>query len=253
MIFLTDVCFMLSIVLFCLLYNQVLTWLAFGAISNFTHKFQRWHIDFFKHIWTWVYQFSFYSKVFLMVYIIISNSLLFFHTIDSSIAVLEVDAIIDCESLEQAHVIQQSIIRRFVSCILEKTRDWLDKCVQVVGWRVIHAEDGHSIRLYMHISTVDALHEVRQLFDSGQLKSLVEFFFNLLLTDTHCEPVRVKLLSLVNYCTCDQYFNCGELVAIAVLTLVIRCRCLYVWYVCMCVCMYVCVCVYVCMNFRLRV
>ena len=178
-----------------------------------------------------------------MVYIIISNSLLFFHTIDSSIAVLEADAIIDCESLEQTHAIQQSIISRFVSWTMEQIRDLLDKCFQVVGMRVLWAEDGHSIRLYMHISTVEALREVRQLFDSGQLKSIVESFFNLLLTDTHCEPVRIKLLSLVNYCTCDQYFNCGELVAIAVLTLVIRCRCLYVWYVCMCVCMYVCVCV----------
>ena len=84
--------------------------------------------------------------------------------------------------------------------------------IEQVRVTLLH-QHGGLLRLYMHISTVEALHAVRQLFDSGQLKSIVESFFNLLLTDTHCEPVRVKLLSLVNYCLCEQYFNRGELVS----------------------------------------
>ena len=89
----------------------------------------------------------------------------------------------------------------------------IHQLINMLGVDLVTLQETHSIRLYVHISTLEALRAVRQLADSGQLKSSVESFFNLLLNDTHCsleEPVRVKALSLVNYCRCEQYFNSGE-------------------------------------------
>ena len=124
------------------------------------------------------------------------------------------DVIMESVSRKQLLTIQNSIMESFDLLSEDERNQACNKVLNIEQVRVmlLHQHDG-LLRLYMHISTVEALRAVRQLFDSGQLKSIVESFFNLLLTDTHCEPVRVKLLSLVNYCRCEQYFNRGELVS----------------------------------------
>ena len=108
-------------------------------------------------------------------------------------------------------MIQKEIINRFAK--KEQGIQLLEELISKLVVELVALKEHHSIRLYVHISTLEALRAVRQLADSGQLKSSVECFFSLLLNDAHCsleEPVRVKALSLVNYCRCEQYFNRGE-------------------------------------------
>ena len=126
------------------------------------------------------------------------------------------DVIMDSGSKNEATKIQQQILNNFARLSKEERIMLLDHLNSVRdggGIELISVQETHSLRLYFHISTVEALRAVRQLFDSGQLKSIVESLFNFLLTDTHFEPVRVKLLSLVNYCHCEHYLNRGELVS----------------------------------------
>ena len=123
------------------------------------------------------------------------------------------DVILESVSHKQLLTTQNTIMKSFNLLSEDERNQTFNKVLNIekVGVALLHQHDG--VRLYMHISTVKALHAVRQLFDSFQLKSIVESFFNLLLTDTHCEPVRVKLLSLDNYCHFEQYLNTGELVS----------------------------------------
>ena len=112
-------------------------------------------------------------------------------------------------------MIQKEIVNQFALLMITQRIQLIDQLISMKEVKLVTLQETHSIRLYVHISTLEALRAVRQLADSGQLKSSVESFFNLLLNDTHCsleEPVRVKLLSLVNYCRCEQYFNCGKTV-----------------------------------------
>ena len=112
-------------------------------------------------------------------------------------------------------MIQKEIIKHFARLKKEQGIELIHQLINInmLGVELVTLQETHSIRLYVHISTLEALRAVRQLADSGQLKSSVESFFNLLLNDSHCsleEPVRVKALSLVNYCRCEQYFKIGE-------------------------------------------
>ena len=112
-------------------------------------------------------------------------------------------------------MIQKEIIKHFARLKKEQGIELIHRLINtnMLGVDLVALQETHSIRLYAHISTLEALRAVRQLADSGQLRSSVESFFNLLLNDSHCsleEPVRVKALSLVNYCRCEQYFNSGE-------------------------------------------
>ena len=110
-------------------------------------------------------------------------------------------------------MIQKEIVNRFVLLEKEQGIQLIHQLIKKLGVDLVTLQETHSIRLYVHISTLEALRAVRQLAVSGQLKSSVESFFNLLLNDSHCsleEPVRVKALSLVNYCPCEQYFTSGE-------------------------------------------
>ena len=124
--------------------------------------------------------------------------------------VLIADAVLNSSSSIETSDIQHVII----TASLKKTElAKFDNFLKIHGAKLVALQETHSIRLYLHISTLEALRAVRQLADSGQLKSSVESFFNLLLNDSHCsleEPVRVKALSLVNYCSCEQHFNSGE-------------------------------------------
>ena len=124
--------------------------------------------------------------------------------------VLIADAVLNSSSVTETCNIQHVIIS--VSLSKDKLAIF-DNFFQIHGAKLVALQETHSIRLYFHISTLEALRAVRQLADSGQLKSSVESFFNLLLNEAHCsreEPVRVKALSLVNYCRCEQYFDSGE-------------------------------------------
>ena len=112
-------------------------------------------------------------------------------------------------------MIQKEIVSRFVLLQKEQGIELIHQLMNVLGVELVTLQETHSIRLYVHISTLEALRAVRQLAVSGQLKSSVESFFNLILNDAHCnleEPVRVKALSPDNYCRYEQYFNCGETV-----------------------------------------
>ena len=129
--------------------------------------------------------------------------------------VLAIDAIVESTSQHEASMIQKEIIKHFARLKKEQGIELINQLINinVLGVQLVTLQETHSIRLYAHISTLEALRAVRQLADSGQLRSSVESFFNLLLNDAHCsleEPVRVKALSLVNYCRCEQYFNSGE-------------------------------------------
>ena len=127
--------------------------------------------------------------------------------------VLAIDTIVKSESKDEASLIQKEIVNRFVLLEKEQGIQLIHQLIKKLGVDLVTLQETHSIRLYVHISMLEALRAVHQLADSGQLKSSVESFFNLLLNDTHCsleEPVRVKALSLVNYCRCEQYFSCGE-------------------------------------------
>ena len=124
--------------------------------------------------------------------------------------VLITDAVLNSSSFTETFNIQHVIIT--VSLSKEKLAIF-DNFFQIHGAKLVALQETHSIRLYFHISTLEALRAVRKLADSGQLKSSIESFFNLLWNDSHCslkEPVRVKALSLVNYCRCDEYINIGE-------------------------------------------
>ena len=110
-------------------------------------------------------------------------------------------------------MIHRHIVNQFALLKKKQRIKLLDQLISMQEAELVTLKDHHSIRLYVHISTLEALRAVRQLADSGQLKSSVESFFNLLLNEAHCsleEPVRVKALSLVNYCRCEQYFDNGE-------------------------------------------
>ena len=112
-------------------------------------------------------------------------------------------------------MIQKKIVSQFALLTKEQRKQLINQLISMQEVELVTLQETHSIRLYIHISTLEALRAVRQLADSGQLKSSVESFFNLLLNDSHCsleEPVRVKALSLVNYCRCEQYFNSSEFV-----------------------------------------
>ena len=126
--------------------------------------------------------------------------------------VLSIDAIVDSASHDALSMIQKEIVSRFALLQKEQRIQLIHQLIKMFGLEVVTLQE-RCIRLYVHISTLEALRAVRQLADSGQLKSSVESFFNLLLNEAHCsleEPVRVKALSLVNYCSCEQHFNSGE-------------------------------------------
>ena len=128
-------------------------------------------------------------------------------------AVLAIDMVIETPFLDKTSMIQKEIVNRFTLLRKKERTQLIDHLINMRDVELVTLQETHSIRLYFHVSTLEALRAVRQLADSGQLKSSVESFFNLLLNDTHCslvEPVRVKALSLVNYCRCEQYFNRGE-------------------------------------------
>ena len=128
--------------------------------------------------------------------------------------VITIDAIVESTSQDEVSIIQNEIVNRFALLRKKERTQLIDHLINMRDVELITLQEAHSIRLYVHISTLEALRAVRQLADSGQLKTSVESFFNLLLNDSHCsleEPVRVKALSLVNYCRCEQYFDNGEL------------------------------------------
>ena len=123
-------------------------------------------------------------------------------------------------------MIHRHIVNQFALLKKKQRIKLLDQLISMQKVELVTLQETHSIRLYVHISTLEALRAVRQLADSGQLKSSVDSFFNLLLNDAHCsleEPVRVKALSLVNYCRCEQYFNSGETVRFLI-SLVLCCN-----------------------------
>ena len=127
--------------------------------------------------------------------------------------VLTIETIVESTSQDDASIIQKEIVNRFALLQKEQGIQLIHQLIDSLGVDLVTLQETHSIRLYVHVLTLEALRAVRQLADSGQLKSSVESFFNLLLNDSHCsleEPVRVKALSLVNYCRCEQYFNSGE-------------------------------------------
>ena len=89
--------------------------------------------------------------------------------------------------------------------VLSKFKKWLK--LQDVEF-IPNLVQSHSVRLYFHCLTVESLRALHQLVVSGELKSLVERFFNELLSEVSSgkESVRVKMVYLINYCSCEQHF-----------------------------------------------
>ena len=86
----------------------------------------------------------------------------------------------------------------------------------IPGSKIISVKKHCSVRLYCLCESLDALWELRKLFDSGQLKFVIaELFNNWLIniqsrqgdTRTTDTPVLLSHLSLIDYCQSEECFN----------------------------------------------
>jgi len=67
-----------------------------------------------------------------------------------------------------------------------------------------------SIRLYIMCNGLTSLHKLRRFFDSGVLKICIEELFNECLSQDNVGPIKVKIVSLVDYCKCEDYLVHGK-------------------------------------------
>jgi len=80
------------------------------------------------------------------------------------------------------------------------------------GTSIVGMIKKRSIRLYCLCNTLESLHTLRQQIDSVELKPKVENIFNnLLLKQTSTDLVHLKMLYLVDYCKCEDFFIPGKI------------------------------------------
>lgn len=100
-------------------------------------------------------------------------------------------------------------VARMAECEVER-RD-VDNTIRHVnqlpdGVDYLISVKGESMRVFLRCHTLESLRALRQCSDSGDLKPVIESWFNHLLAGSTFCPVALKLLSLVDYCKCEDYF-----------------------------------------------
>jgi len=66
------------------------------------------------------------------------------------------------------------------------------KVLNIPGIELIAVKKNSSIRLYLLIKSLEALHELRRLLESGQLKVIIEELFNSWLIYIQSNPIRIQ-------------------------------------------------------------
>lgn len=90
----------------------------------------------------------------------------------------------------------------------EERRRLLIKNFNFEGAEMIAIEKDQSLRFYLLVPTLEALIALRQLYDHGELKPVIESLLNKLATDTpQFPPVCLQHLYLIDYCKAEQYFH----------------------------------------------
>lgn len=75
------------------------------------------------------------------------------------------------------------------------------------GCEIVAINPSKSMKVFVLCRTLESLRALRKISDSGELKSIIESWCNKLLAGTNHSPVKLKLLSLVDYCKCEDYFT----------------------------------------------
>ena len=128
----------------------------------------------------------------------------------SSQVVLIADAIMESSSSTQSTEIQRLIVDIYRRLSVEERQTVFNQLLNEPGVQMLGLQESHNIRIYFHCSTLEALVTLRQLFDTGRLKEIVESFFGFLLAQAGTKGAQVKFLYLINYCQCNEDFSNGR-------------------------------------------
>ena len=130
--------------------------------------------------------------------------------------VVQVDAVFDANALNEK---EEAIVEAYGAIIQafgDRTPDSQRRMMAVLqerfppasGLRVLPVltKEG-SVRLYFLCSSLEALQLLRDLVESGQLKVMLEDFFNFLLADVKVDPIKLKMVYLPDYWMYVDYFK----------------------------------------------
>ena len=127
--------------------------------------------------------------------------------------VLIADAIVESPSLKTITMdIETQIVDSYFALPMTKRNKISLSLLYLLNTQLIGLQRRHSIRLYFHCSTLEALRTVSHLADTDQLRITAEVFFNQLLTaaKSEAEVPRLRMVQKVNYWRCASYFGLGE-------------------------------------------
>ena len=134
------------------------------------------------------------------------------------IVVAAIDCFLQARSRQHRHDTEELIEGQYRYTVTMDSKN-NHKLLKTIGIEIILVGKSSNIRLYCLCESLEALRELRRLFDSGQLKIVIEEFFNSLLVNiqskrvnTHTTvttAVHLTHLSLVDYCLSEECFNNG--------------------------------------------
>ena len=128
------------------------------------------------------------------------------------------DCVLEAPSRQQRHETEELIERQWRYTVTMDSENY-QNLFRISGSKIIYVKKHCSIRIYYLCESLEALWELRKLFDSDQLKIVIEELFNSWLINiksNHIEAqttviaaVRLTHLSLVDYCHSEECINNG--------------------------------------------
>lgn len=123
-------------------------------------------------------------------------------------APLSCGATLAADDTNMVHVqeIEEAIVTSFNSLPADRKHSLINRLIS--GVQLLAIEKDKSLRCYMLCETIQALIAIRKLYNSGELKPIIESLLNELLADSpQFGPVSLQHLYLIDYCKAEQYFT----------------------------------------------
>jgi len=132
--------------------------------------------------------------------------------LDMNGVMTSVDVILGGRNSQCRDKLQKQIVKLFKRRMNSTNHDkTLDELLGILDVKLagLAYTDSDNVRAYFICETLDALFTLRQLFDSGLLKNCIETVLNYLtiIIGGLSQPVRVKYISLCDYCKAEDNFH----------------------------------------------
>jgi len=101
---------------------------------------------------------------------------------------------------------EKVIVRQYEQSKLQSSKKTMNKIFGMTDVEIVGVEDNQSIRLYFLCATLRSLQALRHTFNFGRLKHKIDLIIFYLLTNIKSIRIRVKFVSLVDYCKSEDYF-----------------------------------------------